>query len=160
MKITLLSLLILLSGISCQTNPCKMTADEFEVKGSYLGKVHLSMKEACPVYVSIEGVFSKSSIVDFHTIYPINLEKEFKKDITNLPNKSLRKHPNINRSVLVELMIRIAKSKNDESIDSICQMVAEESGIQGNETNTAGELLRKGMEDFQSRSKVKRNKQP
>jgi hypothetical protein len=80
MKITLLSLLILLSGISCQTNPCKMTADEFEVKGSYLGKVHLSKKEACPVYVSIEGVFSKSSIVDFHTIYPINLEKEFKKD--------------------------------------------------------------------------------
>ena len=80
MKITLLSLLILLSGISCQTNPCKMTADEFEVKGSYLGKVHLSTKEVCPVYITIEGVFSKSSIVDFHTIYPINLEKEYKKD--------------------------------------------------------------------------------
>jgi hypothetical protein len=80
MKISFLSLLILFSGISCQTNPCKMTADEFEVKGSYLGKVHLSEKEACPVYITIEGVYSKSSIVDFHTIYPINLESAFKKD--------------------------------------------------------------------------------
>jgi len=88
------------------------------------------------------------------------LEEEFKKDIINLPNRSLIEHPNINRSVLVELMIRIGKSKNDESIDSICQMVAEESGIQGNETNTAGELLRTGMEEFRGRSKVKRSKQP
>jgi hypothetical protein len=80
MKITLFSLLIFLAGISCQTNPCKMTADEFTVKGSYLGKVHLSKKDACPVYITIEGVFSKSSIVDFHTIYPINLERAFQKD--------------------------------------------------------------------------------
>lgn len=80
MKITLFSLLIFLVGISCRTNPCKMTADEFEVKGSYLGKVHLSKKEACPVYITIEGVFSKSSIVDFRMIYPINLESAFKKD--------------------------------------------------------------------------------
>jgi len=87
------------------------------------------------------------------------LEEEFKKDIINLPNRSLIEQPNINRSVLVELMVRIGKSKNDESIDSICQMVAEESGIQGNETNTAGELLRTGMEEFRGRSKVKRSKQ-
>jgi len=80
MKITIFSLLLFVIGISCQTNPCKMTADEFEVKGSYLGKVHLSKKEACPIYITIEGVFSKSSIVDFHTIYPVNLEGEFKKD--------------------------------------------------------------------------------
>lgn len=88
------------------------------------------------------------------------LAEEFKKDIFSLSNKSLIKHPNINRSILVELMIRIAKSKNGESIDSICQMVAEESGIQGNETNTAGEVLRTGMEEFRERSKVKRSSQP
>jgi hypothetical protein len=80
MKITLFSLLIFLAGISCQTNPCKMTADEFTIKGSYLGKVHLSKKDACPIYITIEGVFSKSSMVDFHTIYPINLERAFQKD--------------------------------------------------------------------------------
>lgn len=80
MKITLFSLLIFLAGISCQTNPCKMTADEFTRKGSYLGKVHLSKKDACPVYITIEGVFSKSSIVEFYTIYPINLERAFQKD--------------------------------------------------------------------------------
>ena len=57
-----------------------MTADEFEQKGSYLGKVHISKNEACPVYITIEGVFSKSSIVDFHTIYPINLARKFKKN--------------------------------------------------------------------------------
>ena len=85
------------------------------------------------------------------------LTEEFRKDIINRPNKSQMDHPNIDRSVLVELMIRIAKSKNGESIDSLCQMVAEESGIQGNETNTAGELLRKGMEEFRARSKVKRS---
>jgi hypothetical protein len=85
------------------------------------------------------------------------LTEEFRKDIINRPNKSQMDHPNIDRSVLVELMIRIAKSKNGESIDSLCQMVAEESGIQGNETNTAGELLRKGMEEFRGRSKVKRS---
>lgn len=80
MKITLFSLLIFLLGISCRTNPCKMTADEFTVKGSYLGKVHVSKKDACPVYITIEGVFSKSSIVEFYTIYPINLERAFQKD--------------------------------------------------------------------------------
>ena len=60
------------------------------------------------------------------------------------------------RSVLVELMIRIAKSKDNESITSICQQVAEESGIEGDDTFTAGELLRKRMEEFQKRSKVRR----
>ena len=80
MKITLFSLLIFLIGISCQTNPCKMTANEFELKGSYLGKVHISKNEACPLYITIEGVFSKSSIVDFHTIYPINLEQKYQKN--------------------------------------------------------------------------------
>ncbi len=80
MKITLFSLLICVVGISCQTNPCKMTADEFEMKGSYLGKIHVSKQESCAVYITIEGVFSKSSIVEYHTLYPINLERKFKKD--------------------------------------------------------------------------------
>jgi hypothetical protein len=80
MKITLFSLLICVMGISCKTTPCKMTADEFETNGSYLGKVHLSKKESCPVYITIEGVFSKSSIVEYHTLYPINLDRSFKKD--------------------------------------------------------------------------------
>ena len=80
MKILFCSLLFLLTGISCQTNPCNMTADEFEIKGSYLGKVHISKNEACPIYMTIEGVFSKSSIVEFHTLYPINLERKYKKN--------------------------------------------------------------------------------
>jgi len=84
------------------------------------------------------------------------LTDEFRKDIIKRPNKSQIEHPDIDRSILVELMTRIAKSQNDESIDSICQMVAEESGIHGNETNTAGELLRKGMEEFRGRPKAKR----
>lgn len=85
------------------------------------------------------------------------LTEEFRKDINNLSNKSKIEYPSIDRSVLVELMIRIAKSQNSESIDSICQMVAEESGIQGNQNNTGGELLRRGMEEFRGRSKVKRS---
>ncbi len=80
MKILFFSLLFLLIAISCQTNPCIMTADEFEIKGSYLGKVHLSKNETCPIYITIEGVFSKSSIVEFHTLYPINLERKFQKN--------------------------------------------------------------------------------
>lgn len=80
MKITLFSLLICAIGISCQTNPCKMTVDEFDTKGSYLGQVHVSKQESCPVYITIEGVFSKSSIVEYHTLYPINLDQKFKKE--------------------------------------------------------------------------------
>lgn len=80
MKITLFSLLICVIGISCQTTPCKMTADEFETKGSYLGQVHMSKKDPCAVYITIEGVFSKSSIIEYHTVYPLNLEHTFKKD--------------------------------------------------------------------------------
>jgi hypothetical protein len=57
-----------------------MPADEFERKGSYLGKVHISKNETCPVYITIEGVFSKSSIVDFHTLYPINLDRKYQKN--------------------------------------------------------------------------------
>ena len=80
MKISLFSLLICVIGISCQTTPCKMTADEFETKGSYLGQVHLLKKNPCSVYITIEGVFSKSSIIEYHTLYPLNLERTFKKD--------------------------------------------------------------------------------
>ena len=80
MRISPFLLLVLFVGISCRTNPCKMTADEFETKGSYLGIVHVSKNVACPIYITIEGVFSKSSIVEFHTLYPINLERKFKKD--------------------------------------------------------------------------------
>lgn len=80
MRISLFILLVLFVGISCRTNPCKMTADEFEIKGSYLGKVHVSKDDACPIYITIEGVFSKSSIIEFHTLYPINLDQKFKKD--------------------------------------------------------------------------------
>ena len=80
MKIILFSLLVLWVGISCRTNPCKMTTDEFETKGSYLGKVHVSKNGACPIHITIEGVFSKSSIIEFQTLYPINLGNKFKKD--------------------------------------------------------------------------------
>jgi len=85
------------------------------------------------------------------------LAEAFRKDIASRSNKPESRHQTIDRSVLVELMIRIAKSRDGESIDSICQMVANESGIQGNKTNTAGEILRKGMEEFRQRSKVNRN---
>ncbi len=84
------------------------------------------------------------------------LMKKFKKEISTHPDNSIVENLDIDRSVLVELMIRIAKSQDSESIDSICQMVAEESGIQGNETHTAGELLRKSMEEFRGRSKVRK----
>jgi hypothetical protein len=57
-----------------------MTTDEFETKGSYLGKVHVSKNGACPIHITIEGVFSKSSIIEFQTLYPINLGNKFKKD--------------------------------------------------------------------------------
>jgi hypothetical protein len=80
MKIFLFALLVFYAGMSCQTNPCKMTADEFDTKGSYLGKVHVTENDPCPVYITIEGVFSKSSIVEFHTLYPINLDHKFKKN--------------------------------------------------------------------------------
>ena len=80
MRISPFLLLVLFVGISCRTNPCKMTADEFELKGSYLGKVHVSKNDACRLYITIEGVFSKSSIIEFHTLYPINLDQKFKKD--------------------------------------------------------------------------------
>jgi hypothetical protein len=80
MKIILLSLLVLGIELSCRTTPGKMTTNDFETKGSYLGKVHVSKNEACPIYITIEGVFSKSSIVEFHTLYPVNLANKFKKN--------------------------------------------------------------------------------
>lgn len=83
------------------------------------------------------------------------LTSEFRTEITSLPENNEIENSDIDRSVLVELMIRIAKSQDSESIDSICQMVAEESGITGNERHTAGELLRKSMEEFRERSKVR-----
>ena len=86
------------------------------------------------------------------------ISKEFRKEIISHPDNSLVESSEIDRSVLVELMIRIAKSQDSESIDSICQMVAEESGIQGNERHTAGELLRKSMEEFRGRSKVRKKR--
>ena len=84
------------------------------------------------------------------------LTKEFRNEISTHPDNSVVENSDIDRSVLVELMIRIAKSQDSESIDSICQMVAEESGIPGNNTHTAGELLRKSMEEFRGRSKVRK----
>lgn len=84
------------------------------------------------------------------------ISEEFRKEIISQPDNSIAENSEIDRSVLVELMIRIAKSQDSESIDSICQKVAEESGIQGNETHTAGELLRKSMEEFRGRSKVRK----
>jgi hypothetical protein len=80
MKTIFLPLLVLCLELSCRTIPGKMTTNEFEPKGSYLGKVHVSKNEACPIYITIEGVFSKSSIVEFHTIYPVNLANKFKKN--------------------------------------------------------------------------------
>jgi hypothetical protein len=80
MRISPFLFFVLFIGISCRTNPCKMTANEFELKGAYLGKVHISKNDACPIYITVEGVFSKSNLVEFHTMYPINLDHKFKKD--------------------------------------------------------------------------------
>jgi hypothetical protein len=96
-----------------------------------------------------KGLPIPGEIADFIT-------REFRKEIISHPDNSVVENSEIDRTVLVELMIRIAKSRESESIDSICQIVAEESGIQGNETHTAGELLRKSMEEFRGRSKVRK----
>ncbi len=109
----------------------------------------IKAKQAFVAY-SEEGLPVPEEIVDF-------LLKAFRGEIKRTPRNLVAADTSIDRSILVELMIRIAKSQDDESIDSICQMVAEESGIQGNEANTAGELLRKSMEEFRGRSKVKRS---
>ena len=60
------------------------------------------------------------------------------------------------RAILVELMIRIARSKDNVSIKSICQEMAEEIGMQGDGTHSAGELLQHRMENFKKRSKVRK----
>lgn len=108
----------------------------------------IKAKQAFVAYQE-KGLPVPEEITDF-------LTKEFRKEISAHPDNSVVENSDIDRSVLVELMIRIAKSRESESIDSVCQMVAEESGIQGNETHTAGELLRKSMEEFRGRSKVRK----
>jgi len=80
----------------------------------------------------------------------------FKKEIARYKKKSEPEDPDNDRPILVELMIRIAQSKESESISSICQKVAEESGIVGDENNTAGEVLHKRMKSFQKRSRVRK----
>lgn len=84
------------------------------------------------------------------------LSRIFRQEIATHDDKCIKQKYNDDRAILVELMIRIAKSQDSESISSICQKVAEESGIAGDESNTAGELLRKRMEAFQQRSKIRR----
>ncbi len=106
-------------------------------------------KQAFVAY-SEEGLPVPEEIVNF-------LLEDFKEEIAILPNKLVAEDTTIDRSILKELMIRIANSQDVESIDSICQTVADESGIEGNDTNTAGELLRQSMEAFQGRSKVKKS---
>jgi hypothetical protein len=80
MKNTLALFITAFIGLSCSTNPCKMSAKEFEVKGAYFGKVHIEANDACPAYITIEGAYSKSSLIEFRSIYPINLDRKFKKD--------------------------------------------------------------------------------
>ena len=108
----------------------------------------MNAKQAFVAYHE-KGLPVPEEIADF-------ISEEFRKEIISHPDNSVVENSEIDRSVLVELMIRIAKSQDSESIDSICQTVAEESGIQGNETHTAGELLRKSMEEFRGRSKVRK----
>ena len=116
----------------------------------FLKRPTLIMAKQAFVAYSDEGLPVPEEIVDF-------LLGEFRGELAKAPDNLVAEDISIDRSILVELMIRIAKSQDAESIDSICQMVAEESGIQGNETSTAGELLRKSMEEFRERSKIKRS---
>ena len=81
--------------------------------------------------------------------------KKFTKEIGTQPEKPTFEESDNERAILVELMIRIAKSQDNVSINSICQEMAEEVGIRGNDTSTAGELLRQRMENFKERSKVR-----
>lgn len=118
--------------------------------GPFLKRPTLIKAKQAFIAYSEEGLPVPEEIVDF-------LLKEFRGEVARAPSNPAAEDISIDRSILVELMIRIAKSQDAESIDSICQMVAEESGIQGNETSTAGELLRKSMEEFRGRSKVKRS---
>ena len=83
--------------------------------------------------------------------------KKFNKEIGNHPEKPAFERSENERAILVELMIRIARSQDNVSINSICQEMAEEVGIQGNDTSTAGELLRQRMENFKERSKVRKS---
>lgn len=56
-----------------------MTAKEFNSVGAYKGVVHL--KDAgCPFYIEITGSFSKSTLMEYRTIYPVNLEKKYQKN--------------------------------------------------------------------------------
>ncbi len=82
--------------------------------------------------------------------------KKFNKEIGTHSEKPTFEKSDNERAILVELMIRIAKSQDNVSINSICQEMAEEVGIQGNDTSTAGELLRQRMENFKERSKVRK----
>lgn len=79
MKSLLTNSFLLLIGISCQTSPCTMKASEFNSVGAYQGIVHLK-EAACPIYIEITGAFSKSTIMEYRTIYPVNLEKKYQKN--------------------------------------------------------------------------------
>ncbi len=55
-----------------------MKASEFNSVGSYKGVVHLN-EAGCPFYIEITGAFSKSTIQEYQTIYPVNLDKKYQK---------------------------------------------------------------------------------
>jgi len=85
------------------------------------------------------------------------LTKEFSKEIELQEEKPHLEKGENERAILVELMIRIAKSKDNVSIRSICQQMAEEIGMEGDGTSTAGALLHRRMENFKKRSKVRKS---
>ncbi len=82
--------------------------------------------------------------------------EKFSKEINVHAEKPVLDKSENERAILVELMIRIARSKDNVSIKSICQEMAEEIGMQGDGTSSAGELLQKRMENFRERAKVRK----
>ena len=78
MKTILTFTFFMLLSISCQTNPCKMTASEFSNVGTFKGTVHMH-EGNCPMYIEITGSMSKSTLMEYKTIYPVNLAKKFQK---------------------------------------------------------------------------------
>ena len=78
MKTILAFTFFMLLSISCQTNPCTMTASEFSNVGTFKGTVHMH-EGNCPMYIEITGSMSKSTLMEYKTIYPVNLAKKFQK---------------------------------------------------------------------------------
>lgn len=94
-----------------------MTSAEFQLKGSYLGQVHVSKNEPCSVYISVEGVFSKSTLMEYRSVFPVNLERKFQKDGSYIRfnyNLSRAKSPEGCQVDAVVSVTEVEKSKSTE----------------------------------------------